>query len=43
MEDLTARIDDPGFDVTADSVLILRKAGPRGAPGIPEWRQLPIP
>jgi dihydroxyacid dehydratase/phosphogluconate dehydratase len=29
--------------VTADSVLILRNSGPRGAPGMPEWGQLPIP
>jgi dihydroxy-acid dehydratase len=43
MEDMTARIDDPELDVTADSVLILRHAGPQGAPGMPEWGQLPIP
>src|SRR5690606_26415618 len=34
---------DPDLDVTADSVLVLRSAGPRGAPGMPEWGQLPIP
>ncbi|HWO09627.1 MAG TPA: dihydroxy-acid dehydratase, partial [Polyangiaceae bacterium] len=27
----------------ADSVLVLRNAGPRGGPGMPEWGQLPIP
>lgn len=43
MKDLMARFDDPDLDVTADSVLILRHAGPRGAPGMPEWGQLPIP
>ncbi|AKS33752.1 dihydroxy-acid dehydratase [Mycolicibacterium goodii] len=43
MRDLLARFDDPGLDVTADSVLVLRGAGPRGAPGMPEWGQLPIP
>jgi dihydroxy-acid dehydratase len=37
------RIHDPDLDVTADSVLILRSAGPLGAPGFPEWGMLPIP
>ncbi len=41
--DLAARIDDPALDVGADSVLVLRSAGPIGAPGFPEWGQLPIP
>jgi dihydroxy-acid dehydratase len=40
---MAARIDDPALDVTADSVLILQNAGPLGAPGMPEWGQLPIP
>lgn len=40
---MKAAIDDPDLDVTADSVLILRNAGPVGAPGMPEWGQLPIP
>ncbi|MDV3127455.1 dihydroxy-acid dehydratase [Mycobacterium sp. 21AC1] len=43
MGDLMARFDDPDLAVTADSVLVLRSAGPRGAPGMPEWGQLPIP
>jgi dihydroxy-acid dehydratase len=42
-EDLIRRIDDPDLDVTADSVLVLQNAGPKGAPGMPEWGQLPIP
>ncbi|NND96695.1 MAG: dihydroxy-acid dehydratase [Pirellulaceae bacterium] len=37
------RIHDPELDVTADSVLILRSAGPLGAPGFPEWGMLPLP
>jgi dihydroxy-acid dehydratase len=41
--DVAARIDDPSLDVTADSVLVLRNAGPKGGPGMPEWGQLPIP
>jgi len=41
--DMAARIDDPSLEVTADSVLVLQNAGPVGAPGMPEWGQLPIP
>ena len=41
--DLAARIDDPNLPVTKDSVLVLQNAGPQGAPGMPEWGQLPIP
>jgi dihydroxyacid dehydratase/phosphogluconate dehydratase len=40
---MKACIDDMDLDVTKDSVLILRNAGPVGAPGMPEWGQLPIP
>ena len=41
--DVAARIDDPALDVGPDSVLVLRNAGPKGGPGMPEWGQLPIP
>jgi len=41
--DMAARIDDPALAVTPDSVLVLQNAGPLGAPGMPEWGQLPIP
>ncbi len=41
--DLAARIDDPALVVTADSVIVLQNAGPKGAPGMPEWGMLPIP
>ena len=41
--DMAARIDDPALDVTKDSVIVLKNAGPQGAPGMPEWGQLPIP
>ncbi|WP_182867016.1 L-arabinonate dehydratase [Stieleria mannarensis] len=40
---MKATLHDPDLDVTADSVLILRNAGPLGAPGFPEWGMLPIP
>jgi len=41
--DLKARLNDPDLDVTKDTVLVLRSAGPEGAPGFPEWGMLPIP
>jgi dihydroxy-acid dehydratase len=40
--DLQARIDDPKLDVDADCVIVLKTAGPVGAPGMPEW-EVPIP
>ncbi len=43
IEDLNARIDDPGLDVDASSILVLRGLGPVGAPGMPEVGHLPIP
>lgn len=43
VDDMYARIDDPDLEVTKDSVLVLKNAGPKGAPGMPEWGQLPIP
>ncbi|WP_159850447.1 dihydroxy-acid dehydratase [Nocardia sp. CY41] len=43
VEDLRARIDDPDVLVEADSVLVLRGAGPLGGPGMPEVGHLPIP
>ncbi len=36
-------IDDEDLDVTPDTVLVLRNAGPKGGPGMPEWGMLPIP
>jgi dihydroxy-acid dehydratase len=42
-DDLLQRIDDPSLDADADSVLVLKNAGPRGGPGMPEWGQLPVP
>jgi len=43
IEDMTARMDDPALDVSAEDVLVLRNAGPKGAPGMPEAGYLPIP
>jgi dihydroxy-acid dehydratase len=42
-EDMNARINDPALDVDENTVLVLRHAGPVGAPGMPEWGNLPIP
>ena len=43
IRDLKARVDSDDLRVTADSVLVLQNAGPVGAPGMPEWGQLPVP
>jgi len=43
LEELHSKIDDAGLDVEPDSVLILRNAGPVGAPGMPEAGYIPIP
>jgi dihydroxy-acid dehydratase len=43
LEDLAARGDDPNLDVKADDILVLRNAGPKGAPGMPEAGSFPIP
>ncbi|MEU8383409.1 IlvD/Edd family dehydratase [Streptosporangium sp. NPDC048865] len=43
VEDMHARIDDPGLDVDASSVLVLRGCGPKGYPGMPEVANMPIP
>jgi dihydroxy-acid dehydratase len=43
IEDMIARIDSPDLDVNRDDVLVLRNAGPKGAPGMPEAGSLPIP
>jgi dihydroxy-acid dehydratase len=40
---MAAEIDREDLDVTADHVLVLQNAGPKGGPGMPEWGMLPIP
>ncbi|MEM8849935.1 MAG: L-arabinonate dehydratase [Pseudomonadota bacterium] len=37
------RIDAPDLDVTENTILVMRNAGPLGGPGMPEWGMLPIP
>ena len=41
--ELQERINDPALNITPDSVLVLRNAGPKGGPGMPEYGMLPIP
>jgi dihydroxy-acid dehydratase len=43
LEDMAARLDDEALDVHANDVLVLRNAGPKGAPGMPEAGYIPIP
>ena len=43
LDDLAARIDDPALEVEPEDVLVLRGAGPKGAPGMPEAGYIPIP
>jgi dihydroxyacid dehydratase/phosphogluconate dehydratase len=35
--------DDPDLDVEPDDILVLRGAGPKGYPGMPEIANLPLP
>ena len=42
-DELAAAVDRDDLDVTPDTVLVLKNAGPRGGPGMPEWGMLPIP
>ncbi|HLH59155.1 MAG TPA: L-arabinonate dehydratase [Streptosporangiaceae bacterium] len=42
-KDMQRRINDTSLNITADSVLVLRNAGPKGGPGMPEYGMLPIP
>ena len=43
LADLEQRIDSPQLNATPQSVMVLRNAGPIGAPGMPEAGALPIP
>ena len=43
LDDLAARVDDPGLDVTADDFLVLQNAGPKSGYAMPEAGYLPIP
>ncbi len=41
--EMKANIDNEDLDVDKNTVLVLRNAGPKGGPGMPEWGMLPIP
>jgi L-arabonate dehydrase len=43
IEDFKARVDDPNLDVDENSVMVLKGAGPKGYPGMPEVGNMPIP
>ena len=40
---MAEEIEREDLDVTADDILVLQNAGPKGGPGMPEWGMLPIP
>jgi len=42
-DDMTRRIDSPELDVDPDDILVLKRIGPKGAPGMPEAGYIPIP
>ena len=37
------QIDSPDLPITPDTVLVMKSCGPKGAPGFPEWGQIPMP
>jgi dihydroxy-acid dehydratase len=41
--EMRAKIDSDDLPVDADSVLVMKNGGPKGAPGFPEWGAIPIP
>lgn len=41
--EMKAAVDDENLNVTPDTVMVLRNAGPQGGPGMPELAMLPIP
>ena len=42
-EALKEIINDEDYPMSAESVLVLRNAGPKGGPGMPEWGMIPMP
>jgi dihydroxy-acid dehydratase len=41
--EMAREVERDDLDVTPDHVLVLKNAGPKGGPGMPEWGMLPIP
>ncbi len=42
-DDLEERLEDPNLDIDETCVMVLKNGGPVGAPGMPEYGNLPIP
>ncbi len=42
-DEMMATIDNEDLPVDANTVLVMRNCGPKGAPGMPEWGLIPIP
>ena len=42
-DQMAREIERDDLDVTPDHILVLKNAGPKGGPGMPEWGMLPIP
>jgi dihydroxyacid dehydratase/phosphogluconate dehydratase len=40
---MAREVERDDLDVTPDHILVLKNAGPKGGPGMPEWGMLPIP
>jgi dihydroxy-acid dehydratase len=40
---LKKMLDDPQADITEEHIIVLRNAGPKGGPGMPEWGMIPVP
>ncbi len=40
---LKQALEDENLDITPEHVLVLRNAGPKGGPGMPEWGMIPMP
>jgi len=43
IEDYHARVDDPGLEIDASSVMVLKNVGPVGYPGMPEVGNMGLP
>ncbi len=41
--EMGANIDRDDLPVTAETILVMKNAGPKGGPGFPEWGQIPMP
>lgn len=42
-QQMLEQIDSEDLPVDANSVLLMKSGGPKGAPGFPEWGQIPMP